>query len=792
MTNKTFFQARFKQIICTALALSFGLSGLYSQQDQINRLESAFAAYTGAHPDERIYVQTDKDFYVTGEIIWYKVHLRNSRFLPATNSRVVYLEIWNEEKAVLQQQVSAQDAAAHGSLYLPLYLGSGNYILRVYTAATRENATQHFEKPISIINPFNEQNPPKAEAGNYRAQLFPEGGRLVRGLQSRLGVKLTDAKGRYINYRGIVLKNQRDTVARFSSLKFGLGSVSFTPDSTAGYSVLLLAEDSSFQVPLPRIYGSGAVISVSGEEKGYRLKVRRSSAEAMLFGEVLVHSGQRLVFSNTLNFSGDEVNVTIPAEVLGEGISRVTVFDQNLNPVGERLLFKQPEELLPLQINSKKPGYTTREEVNTDIQSAPGADLSIAVFQLDSLNPVPANNILSSLWLSSELRGRIDSATYYFGKPTSQRREAIDNLLLTHGWRGFNWPGVLGDQKKSLPQLPGQVIDVRLTTKGTDKPAANVNLYLSVPGSDYQFYTAKTDTQGIARVVADRLYGSPKVLLVAEEAARGTYDYEILSPFDASAPRRKTTPLYVAKNLQQSLVEQSLNMQVQNVYAKEKLNVMQSPTWDSLRFYGHPDMSYLLDNYTRFPTMEEVLREYVREVQVRKRDDGFWLRMFYDANQRFFLNQPLRLVDGIPVYDSDKIVQFNPLEVRKLEVVDQRFVLGPAFADGIISFTTYKGDAEPEELNPAVFVTRYQGLEEERVFYSPQYSSADTLQRTPDFRSLLYWNANVKLDSTGNGSVDFYTGDRKGTYLIYVEGIDEDGRANYSYKRIEVVSRPKS
>ena len=39
---------------------------------------------------------------------------------------------------------------------------------------------------------------------------------------------------------------------------------------------------------------------------------------------------------------------------------------------------------------------------------------------------------------------------------------------------------------------------------------------------------------------------------------------------------------------------------------------------DTLAFYYEPYKTYLLDNYTRFTTMEEVLREYVVEVNVGK------------------------------------------------------------------------------------------------------------------------------------------------------------------------------
>jgi len=94
---------------------------------------------------------------------------------------------------------------------------------------------------------------------------------------------------------------------------------------------------------------------------------------------------------------------------------------------------------------------------------------------------------------------------------------------------------------------------------------------------------------------------------------------------------------------------------------------------DSVPFYGKPDEKYLLDDFTRFPTMEEVMREYVPGVMVRKRKDQFhFLTLDHDDNV-LFRDNPLVLLDGVPVFSINKIMNYDPRKVRKLEVMTHKY-----------------------------------------------------------------------------------------------------------------------
>jgi hypothetical protein len=209
---------------------------------------------------------------------------------------------------------------------------------------------------------------------------------------------------------------------------------------------------------------------------------------------------------------------------------------------------------------------------------------------------------------------------------------------------------------------------------------------------------------------------------------------------------------------------------------------------DRTSFYGTPYFTYLLDNYKRFVTMEEVLREYVKEVMVRIRNKNYYVLVFnrqlYDlrkyidyAKNMMDDNGPLVLIDGIPVTDLNKLIKYDPLKVRKLELIADRYVVGGLIYDGILSFTTYKGEFENLELNKKELLFDDEGWQRQRKFYMPDYK--DPLvknSRIPDFRELLYWAPTVKISKTNSGKISFFTGDVTGKFVVVVKGVSDDGR----------------
>jgi hypothetical protein len=404
------------------------------------------------------------------------------------------------------------------------------------------------------------------------------------------------------------------------------------------------------------------------------------------------------------------------------------------------------------------------------------------------LQNVDAGEIFSYLWLKSDLRGNIESPGYYFKNTGAEADAALDNLMLTQGWRRFQWSNVLGSKSAAfnfLPEYDGHLITGKITNTQTGGVAKDIVAYLSVPGKRVQLYAAKSDSAGRLVFNTRQLYGPGEIVAQTNSERDTVYHIDILSPFSEQYSKYPLSKLNLTRDMQSAIEEGSLGTQVQNIYWANKIKHFYEPAVDSSGFYSTPFKTYLLDNYTRFTTMEEVLREYIREVWVTRSQKRYHIKVL---NGNGFLDgDPLVMLDDVPVFNIDKVMAIDPLKVRKLEDVPYRYYWGPSVYEGILSFTTYKGDLGGVEIDPRAVVLDYEGLQLQREFYSPVYDTEQAAKsRMPDFRSLLYWAPEINTSASGKNQLSFYTSDQTGKYIGIIQGITAEGDAASQYFSFDV------
>ena len=319
----------------------------------------------------------------------------------------------------------------------------------------------------------------------------------------------------------------------------------------------------------------------------------------------------------------------------------------------------------------------------------------------------------------------------------------------------------------------------------------NVLAYLSAPGKPIRLYASRSDSLGRVRFEMQDFYGS-KTLIAQPNPADSLLKLTIDSPFSTTVPAHPLPEVAITESQTDQLLSRSVAMQLQGTYWGDRVLQYQYPLVDSTAFYGKGTENYLLDVYTRFPRMEEVLREYVLGVMPRKKQGHFQLHVLNEPYREIFDNLSLVLIDGVPVFDMDKVIDFSPLKVQKLDVVTNRYLLGPVMFNGIISLMTYKGDLAGFPLEPYLLKVDYDGLQLQREFYAPRYETARQLEsRLPDGRTLLYWNPDLQPDASGQAQVQFFTSDQPGTYLIDVNGLAKDGSAGSQRLLFTVKNLPK-
>lgn len=784
-----------KTVKAGLLMVLFSLAYFASNAQGIKPIQNNFNTYQQNTLQEKIFVHTDKSTYLPGEIAWFKVYcVDGNDHKPLNLSKVAYVDIIdNNQVPVVQAKVALSRGSGHGSLYIPVTVSNGNYRLRAYTSWMKNFSPEfYFQKIITLINPLRSPvAAPKGSLPGDDVQFFPEGGHFMSGAEGKVGFKAVDAYGKGVSVTGIVINDHKDTVIKFKTLKFGMGSFLFTPAASSGYKAIINTSDGKQVVKdLPTATSQGYAMHLTDDGSGQlNLAVTGNTPAETLY--LLIHTRQIVKIALEGITGNKTARFKFNKSDLGDGISHITVFNSNRQPVCERLYFKRPQQRLQITATAGQQQYDIRKKVDVDISSKDlagagiDADMSMAVYKVDSLQEVDPANIFNSLWLSSDLKGNIESPGYYFENTGAESDEAADNLMLTQGWSRFDWANVIQNKLpvfSFLPEYSGHIINARIVNTITGKPAKNIVTYLGVPGKRVQLYTSASDSAGNIRYYTKDFFGQNELVVQTNNQVDSTCRIDIANPFSEQYLKIPLPGFNFNNQSKAALKEHSLGIQVLNIYSGSNIRRFYDPVVDSSAFYGKPYKTYKLDDYTRFPTMEEDLREYVMEENVTKQKGGFHIKTA--SGNGFLDGDPLLLVDGIPEFNTDKVIAMDPLKVRKIEVIRSRYFYGPAEHDGIFSFTTYKGDLGGLELDPHALVIDYEGLQLQRAFYSPAYeTNAQQASRLPDFRNLLYWSPNVK---SGNNAVSFYTSDQKGKFVGVVQGITANGDAGYRYFTFEV------
>ncbi len=493
---------------------------------------------------------------------------------------------------------------------------------------------------------------------------------------------------------------------------------------------------------------------------------------------LVTRQGNKVTSSSRSAVQNNEAFFKLNTSAMTGGVTEIDIVNSQLQQVFQTYYYKKEKLSETIHISTDKRTYNTRNKVALQIEGAANNSyhLSVSVYLVNDINrPGKDNNLLSIWQTDTDANGFLNLASYSV-KPINTL--AMSNL-------------------EYLPEMNGTLLTVIARKSGTSAPAANVPVYVSVEGKLANVQVGRTNNEGLAYFNFRDLYGASQLVLQTDPEYQDGTDLSISkSYFPVNTQPRFTQGEIINSEMESSLEALHNNAIIDDYYAGSKLDSFAVTNRDSISFYGKPYKTYMLDNYKRFVTMEEVLREYVQEVNVRIRNKDYHFqtfnRQFYDLGKYMSLDymmtdgSPLVLLDGVPVADNNKIIKYNPLLVRKLEVVADKFHIGPKVWNGLVSFVTYKGSMEDFQLDPKDIVVDFDGWQRPRYFYTPDYSHLEIKNsRVPDFRSLLYWSPEIKMQSPSK--LNFYTGDLTGKFVVVVQGISDTGAPVYETTTFDVV-----
>ena len=771
-----------------------------AQQQAFDSLVGNFKAYREVATTEKVYVRLDQDVCLTGETLWFTVYVVNaSSHEPSKMSKVAYVEVLdNVNHAVLQTKVALNGGVGSGSVFMPASLASGNYMVRSYTAWMKNfDANFYFHKQITVVNTFRRlEQEKKATVLKPHVEFFPEGGTLINGVNTRVGFRIVNAGDSIGRFSLKVLNGDTVTV---TPDQYGLGTFPLMPLSDRRATALLSDGNGHLQsLTLPAATNSGYSLAVKDSTQDLiTLRIRKVNVPddgQNVF--IVVHSRNIISLARIQRVRNGKALVVIPKSSLAEGISQITVFDGSMQPVCERLYFMPVKRQLTISTKLTQQEYGVRRKVRMDIDvqsnngPSSGASLSVAVYRRDSLRH-NKSEILNSLWIESDLHDVPALPSDFLTSPSPERNLILEHIMLTHGWRRFAWSDVAKGKTPTItftPELRGHIIRGRVVNS-EGNPERGKLTYLSAPGTNIQVYGSLTDVNGNVQFEMKDFSGSRRIAVQTNLSKDSTSKISITSPFSDQYARKKVLPFSISPKIAETLASRSFSMQVQDIYYQDKGAQTRSVAVDTTAFYGKADATYYLDDYTRFPVMEEVMREYVPGVLVRKRRDGFHFINLDVINKSTFTEDPFIMLDGLPIFDADKIMAYDPLKVKKLEVVTRRHYMGVLSLPGIVSYTTYAGDLSGFTIDPHCLVIDYEGLQMQREYYMPKYENTKQREsRLPDQRDRLFWTPAVVTDNKGKQFIEFFTSDLTGDYEVLIEGLSPKGAAGSAKSQFEVVS----
>ena len=464
----------------------------------------------------------------------------------------------------------------------------------------------------------------------------------------------------------------------------------------------------------------------------------------------------------------DRLKIKMPlSEFFYQGIAEFTLFNGDMQPVAERLVYVHPEKKLQINIEPDKKTYALREKATLKIKVTDGngvpvkTNLGLSVFDKAYINPADPVNILTHCYLSSQIRGKIHNPLYYFDEKNSDRKEALDLLLLTQGWRRYVWNAAEPDYQGG-PFLTDEINGIQtLQSKKKDKQNEGAEQLIQIFGAEGNSQYIWTDSTGHFMIDTDKM-----------KALQGGYVYlkpmlskefkptlELVDYFPLIDSIKKNRPHhYPIAELSYHKKEQILDLPVISSDSTILLNEV------TITAKGHKPFRDKMMG--RLDSLAQVnLGPWVcKHGWLENYKEGYT----HHHDPRYC---PCVVDDGEP---RTAPVIGKQYTIMKAEYYTCGAKGGWCFKPLDRQTITYQGVLyTEEELLRMNNLWRTKGSYASREFYQPD--EVDMSLSTPDARNTLLWQPSVITDEKGEATVSFYCSDINTGFVGIAEGVDGMG-----------------
>ncbi|MFD2200215.1 TonB-dependent receptor plug domain-containing protein [Shivajiella indica] len=731
-----------------------------------------------------------------GNMVKYQAMVKalNRSLQPLKGETIIY-EVLNRNRVLKSGSFQLDDEGAYNLDF--------SLLLSDLQQVTAIELTQKENEEYSISRKFLLPFP----ASMMDIQFLPEGGDLVSGFNNKVAIRAVYPDGTPIILSGSVNVDGQEVV--FNTNESGLGSFSFTPQNGKLYRANIQIGESKLEIPLPQVKSTGVNLAVDNSKENLLNVLIQANAfnEISPSGEglLVIHARGRIGHMQVINLANGVTGARINKNQLAPGINQVTVFEPEGTPLAERLVFIPQEKDLKLklkidEVNTRARGKN-KWKLEIEGEGFEGGNYSVSVTDANEVPYSLTSNIISYLKIESELKGRIHQPKQFFSDKRDD--EGIELIMLTHGWRRFNWESVLEGKIENK-----NFIEQGINITGTVSPKSEGKRGL---------------TGGIINVFSK---GKQEDFIAVEFGENGKFiiddlDFQDTTLLTISANDRRHKELVnleldppLSKYEQWEGFNPEINaFEISPVLREYLKNVEKRKA--ATASYGEMEVveidEFVVQSEKFDPTQEEITRIYGKgDASLRPEDIGgfegyvdIWqLLQGRFAGVRIIPSPmggaptiqirgvgsieaggaPLVLLDNSPI-DPSFAGSISPRELASVEVFKDAATLavfGTQGANGAIALYT-KRFAGIGEMGDGVFNLRFPGYSIARQFYMPRYDNESN--PAPDYRSTLFWNP--KIIWNGNqADIEFFNNDVVQKYKVVVQGIDKSGRLSYLEQEI--------
>lgn len=424
-------------------------------------------------PREALFLHTNKTTYLTNEDIWFKAYAYDRKnALSSKSTTNIYFGLYDSEgKQISKKLYLSKSGAAEGNFEIDSTFTSGEYYLKVSTNWMNNfKEDDSFIQKIQIINPKKQVTPKKkTNVKEYDFQFLPEGGYAIVDVKNTIGIKAIDDSGKGISATGIIYNSSNEEITRFKSNSLGIGKFSFTPEKGESYtSKITLDNGKEFEQELKGFKEVGVAMTVNNLLKGKTIITFSMNQESFeLYGEdrfkLLVHQEGK-VKSIPVGFDGLTKQIVISKDNLFSGMNTVTLFNEDEEPILERIFFNAQNATKDFGLYLSKTkveddSLSFRLRSKNDLVNVLNASISVLPAETKSYNP--DHSIVSAFHLKPYVRGNIENPHYYFKDFNRRKQSELDALLITQGWSRYSW-----DRIFNLPPKPSYDFENGISING--------------------------------------------------------------------------------------------------------------------------------------------------------------------------------------------------------------------------------------------------------------------------------------------------------------------------------------